>query len=222
MIRDFPARVRELVAELQSVPDLVMDSCHIGQGAARELTAEDADVIRSAMGDGAVEDVRGYLLGTDHIQVAWHLDDHSVYGEFHLKDLRNCLAGGYLPYADARLSPVEQRVMGEELKTLEEAPGSGRLTALRLRLEAECRELWFYDTNHRRLALLDLDYPSYLENLLITKGIPGWQYLFTDTDIRHREFHAIVRQLERSLDSFPDLFPHHDYSDLRERLEARL
>ncbi|MBT2367452.1 hypothetical protein J7E88_19615 [Streptomyces sp. ISL-10] len=173
------------------------------------------------MGNAALDDVGDYLLATDHIHVSWRTDDHYLYGEFFLKDLRTCLAGNYIPYVDPRLPQEEQLVM-EELKTLEEAPGSGRLTALRVPPYAESREMWFYDTNHRRLELLDLDFKAYLETLLVTKGIPGWQYLFTGTDMGHREFNAIVRQLRISLESLADMFPGHDYSDLHARLEARL
>ncbi|WP_345432629.1 hypothetical protein [Actinoallomurus vinaceus] len=67
----------------------------------------------------------------------------------------------------------------------------------------------------------ELDYRSYVETLLVMKETPGWQYLFTEVDLRHRKFHATVRQLEKTLEVFPSLFPDHDYGHLQERFQAR-
>ncbi|TXS48020.1 hypothetical protein EAO75_17995 [Streptomyces sp. uw30] len=162
------------------------------------------------------------MLDAEQIHLSWRTADYRVYGEFALKDLRTCLSGGYMPYTDERLTPEEQLVM-DEIKTLEEAPGSGRLTALRVPMDmSPCHEIWFYDMNQQRFVLLDLNYSSYVDTLLITKGIPGWQYLYSDTRLDHEEFRQLARQLEISLDVLEDVFPGHDYTDLRARLEARL
>ncbi|MEV0402086.1 hypothetical protein [Actinoallomurus sp. NPDC050550] len=219
MTTDFQARAHSHVNELRATPDIVMTACEIGSGPPRELSADDAALIGSAWGDTAVEGVREYLLSTDHIHVAWHMDDYSLDGEFFLKDVRNCLSGRVVPYVDVSLSPEQRELMADGLLMLEEAPGSGRLTALRH--HAPSQGLWFYDTNHRNLVPLELDYRSYVDTLLVMKGIPGWQYLFTDVDLRHGKYHATVRQLEKTLEGFPDLFPDHDYSHLRERFQAR-
>jgi hypothetical protein len=221
MSTSFHARVREVVNELESADDIVVDSCRVEAGATWERTAEGADTIRAVMGEAALEGVESYLLGVEHVHVAWHMDDYSLEGEFFLKDVRACLSGNYLPYVDSSLPPDRRQAM-DGLKTFEEAPGSGRLVALRVPVDGQSRDMWFYDANHRRLELLDLDYQSYMEHILVMKGVPGWQYLFTDVDITHREFHTEVSQLRRALARFPELFPHHDYGDVRERLEARL
>ncbi|KAB2350012.1 hypothetical protein [Actinomadura rudentiformis] len=214
-------RVRAHVRELRSTPDVVMPTCEIGSGTPRQLAADDAVLIGAAWGDDAVEGVRDYLLSTERIHVAWHTDDHYLYGEFALKDLRNCLSGWGLSDTDERLPPDKRQIMEWELKTLEEAPGSGRLTAVRMPAGAQSRELWFYDMNHQRLELLELDYQSYLDNLLLMKGAPGWQYLFTQVDLCDGEFRSTVSQLDRTLEALPVLFPGHDYSRLQERYEAR-
>lgn len=218
---DFQARLRMHVEELRSVPDVVLPTCEIGAGPPRELSAGDVGLIGSAMGSGVVEGVREYLLSVDRVHVAWHSDDHYVYGEFALHDLRSCIADFGLPCADERLSPEKRELMEWELKTLEEAPGSGRLTALRVPLGGQSQELWFYDMNHARLELLELDYRSYVDNLLLMKGAPGWQYLFTGVDLRDEEFQSTVRQLDRTLEELPVLFPDHDYRRLQERYDDR-
>ncbi|MER6952123.1 hypothetical protein ABT294_49755 [Nonomuraea sp. NPDC000554] len=218
---NYQDRVRTHIEELRSTPDVVMRTCEIGSGPPQELSADDAVLIGSVWGGDAVEGVRDYLLSTDRIHVAWHTDDHYLYGEFALKDLRNCLSDFGLPYTDERLPPEKQELMGWELKTLEEEPGSGRLTALRVPFGAQSRELWFYDMNHERLELLELDYQSYVENLLLMKGAPGWQYLFAEVDLGEGEFRSMVSQLDRTLEALPVLFPDHDYSRLQERYEAR-
>ncbi|MFC4908373.1 hypothetical protein [Actinomadura gamaensis] len=214
-------RVSAHVRELRSVPEVVVSTCELGSGPPRGLSADDAALIGAAWGEDAVEGVGDYLLSTDRIHVAWQTDDHYLFGEFAVEDVRICLTGDGLPGADWRLPAQKRELMEWELKTLEEAPGSGRLTALRVPSGGRSRELWFYDMNHGRLELLELDYRSYLENLLLMKGAPGWQYLFTEVDLEDREFQTMVGQLDRTLEALPVLFPDHDYSRLQERYEVR-
>ncbi|MFE6742956.1 hypothetical protein [Streptomyces tubercidicus] len=218
----FQVRAREAFEEVGSASEFTVEKYEIESEQERPLTKNEARLMRRYMGPSAVEDAVHHLLDAERIHLSWHTPDHQIYGEFALKDLRACLWGDYMPYTDERLTPKEKLVMGE-IKTLEESPGSGRLTALRVPMEiTPCREIWFYDMNHQRFELLDLDYSSYVDTLLITKGIPGWQYLYTDTHLADDEFSFIARQLEISLDALEEIFPRHDYSGLRERLEARL
>ncbi|MFE4372941.1 hypothetical protein ACFRMN_32840 [Streptomyces sp. NPDC056835] len=202
--------------------EFIVEKYEITSERERSLTEDDAKLIRRYMGPTAVDDVEDHLLDDDRIHLSWHTPDHYVYGEFALKDLRVCLSGHYMPYMDERLTVSEQLVMGE-IKTLEEAPGSGRLTALRVPMDmTPCQEIWFYDMNQQRFELLDLDYSSYLDTLLITKGIPGWQYLYADRRLADDEFRQLANQLELSLGTLEEAFPGHDYSGLRGRLEDRL
>lgn len=69
---------------------------------------------------------------------------------------------------------------------------------------------------------MDLDYLGYLEALAVTKGAYGWQYLFTDLSLLNDDLHHVVESVKAMLRRFPDLFPQHDYTQLRERLEERL
>ncbi|MFE5818787.1 hypothetical protein ACFQ6S_35920 [Streptomyces sp. NPDC056479] len=218
----FQLRAREVFEEVRSTAEFTVETYEIESEGERPLTEDDAKLIRQYMGPTTVDEVRDHLLDVEQIHLSWRTADYRVHGEFALKDLRTCLSGRYMPHTDERLTPEEQLVM-DEIKTLEEAPGSGRLTALRVHMDmSPCREIWFYDMNQQRLALLDLDYSSYVDNLLITKGIPGWQYLYSDTRLDDEEFRQLARQLKISLDALEEVFPDHDYTDLRARLEERL
>ncbi|WP_405578170.1 hypothetical protein [Streptomyces sp. NBC_01092] len=218
----FQLRAREAFEQVRSTAEFTVESFEIESEGERPLTEDDAKLIRRYMGPAAVDEVRDHLLDVEQIQLSWRTADFRVYGEFALKDLRTCLSGRYMPYTDERLTPEEQLVM-DEIKTLEEAPGSGRLTALRVHMDmSPCQEIWFYDMNQQRFVLLDLDYSSYVDNLLITKGIPGWQYLYSDARLADEEFRQLARQLQISLDALEEVFPDHDYTDLRARLEERL
>ncbi|MDQ0746687.1 hypothetical protein QF034_000918 [Streptomyces africanus] len=217
----FQTRAREAFEEVLSTAEFVVEKSEIESEGNRPLTAKDAELVSLYMGPDAVDQVADHLLDAEQIHLSWHTPDHGVYGEFVFKDLRTCLSGLYMPYTDERLAPAEQLVM-DEIKTLEESPGSGRLTALRVSMDmTPCRELWFYDMNQQRFELLDLNYSSYADTMLLTKGIPGWQYLYTDVRLDGGEFRHLASQLERSLDALEAVFPAHDYSVLRERMEAR-
>ncbi|WP_091099661.1 hypothetical protein [Micromonospora citrea] len=81
-------------------------------------------------------------------------------------------------------------------------------------------EIWFHDLRDGALRM-DLDYPGYLEALLVTKGVIGWQYLYCAPEDCGMGFFPLVDGLAEMLDVFPRLFPHHDYADLAARLRER-
>jgi hypothetical protein len=99
--------------------------------------------------------------------------------------------------------------------------GEGKMAALRLHEGVTDPEVWFLDHYHDYVKL-DIDYCQYLEQLLITKGVAGWQYLFADVDLNRREYEGTVLSLQEMLAMFPELFPGYDYAPLRARLEERL
>ena len=68
---------------------------------------------------------------------------------------------------------------------------------------------------------LDLTYSQYVEALVITKGVYGWQYLFADVSFDEYDLDGADERLERMLEVFPVIFPNHDYADLDARLKAR-
>ncbi|OKI38305.1 hypothetical protein A6A29_10030 [Streptomyces sp. TSRI0281] len=69
---------------------------------------------------------------------------------------------------------------------------------------------------------MNITYCQYLDAMILTKGTYGWQYLYTDISLSRGDFHETVKYLQGMLSVFPEIFPQHDYGDLRARLEARL
>ncbi|WP_151769751.1 hypothetical protein [Streptomyces abyssomicinicus] len=122
------------------------------------------------------------------------------------------------------LASPEERPFISELRDIDvtSVSGAGMVTSLRIRPGASHNpEVWFSDTA-RGLYKLDVDLCGYLDALRITKGTLGWQYLFADVSLTDDRFEVTARFLTTMLQVFPDLFPAHDYTQLRTRLEERL
>lgn len=117
----------------------------------------------------------------------------------------------------------EERALYGELRVFDDTPrtGTGRMAALRVTPGTSDPEVWFHDLRAGALRM-DLDYPAYLDTLLVTKGVIGWQYLFCAPEDCGMGFFPLADGLKEMLDVFPRLFPDHDYTDLRARLEERL
>ncbi|GGZ61607.1 hypothetical protein [Streptomyces bluensis] len=125
------------------------------------------------------------------------------------------------PDFSSSLYSDEDREMGEQLRIIDEHPftGSGFFVALRLQPGIEDPEVWLSDNTG--LWKMGLDYRQYLEALRLTKGAFGWQHLFTEAPVGSEQFETIANQLHSMLDVLPELFPDHDYTDLKTRLRER-
>ncbi|MFG3705269.1 hypothetical protein ACGF7U_11140 [Micromonospora sp. NPDC047670] len=115
-----------------------------------------------------------------------------------------------------------ERSLFKDLRIFDDTPrtGSGRMALLRATPGTADPEIWFFDMR-QGVVPMELDYPAYLETLLVTKGVIGWQYLYCQPEDCGMGFIPLVDGLQEMLDVFPRLFPDHDYADLRARLEAR-
>jgi len=115
------------------------------------------------------------------------------------------------------------RALLSELSILDDISrgGEGRLATMRFLQGVSNPEIWFLDRYHTYIRL-DLDYRDYLDNLFITKGATGWQYLFADVPLGDKEYGYILENLRTMLRVFPEQFPDYDYAPLAARLEARL
>ncbi|MFG1671168.1 hypothetical protein [Streptomyces sp. Y7] len=145
-----------------------------------------------------------------------------VAGEFSLTPLPLAVHEDPPDFSSSLYSDRE-RELGDQLRIIDEHPftGSGIYVALRLQAGIEDPEVWLSDNTG--LWKMDLDYRQYLETLRLTKGAFGWQHLFTEAPVRsEQQFETVVNQLNSLLEVLPELFPDHDYTDLRARLEARL
>ncbi|WP_411084762.1 hypothetical protein [Streptomyces sp. cmx-18-6] len=80
-------------------------------------------------------------------------------------------------------------------------------------------EIWYSVNTSGTLVRLDLSYPEYLETLLLTRGLHGWQYLFADPhDPGFPEYFHL--DIGPHLDFIARAFPRSDFSALRARHEA--
>jgi hypothetical protein len=80
-------------------------------------------------------------------------------------------------------------------------------------------EIWYSVNTSGTLVRLDLSYPEYLETLLLTRGLHGWQYLFADPHDSGFPEHFHLNIGPR-LDFIARAFPRDDFSALRARYEA--
>ncbi|WP_405676601.1 hypothetical protein OG292_18280 [Streptomyces sp. NBC_01511] len=81
-------------------------------------------------------------------------------------------------------------------------------------------EIWYSVNTDGTLLRLDITYPEYLETLLLTRGLLGWQYLYADP--RDPGFGYCRPRLGPDLDFLERTFPHDDFSGLRARWDAHL
>ncbi|MEV3988546.1 hypothetical protein AB0J57_06525 [Streptomyces sp. NPDC049837] len=165
----------------------------------------------------------------------WRTDGSSglpeLHGEFRITDLFTAVLQSPPELAWPGSSDAERQLFAE-FRVIDDTPiaATGQLAAIRIQPHVEPLEIWYYDMDLNRAegwdkqyVRLDLTYPQYVRQVALTKGVLGWQYLFTDeVSLRHPDFADVRNRLTSMLDVFPDLFPDWDYTDLLQRLEARL
>lgn len=222
---NFATRVRRMVDELEEHSEFDVEAS-VQESPMPQLTDPDwvfAD-IRARKSVPLSPRFAEYFFPYLNIRASWEsVAGPEINGEFSLKHIHRCVVARQDLLQDPALSDADQQLL-PELKIFDEEPdaGSGRVANLRIKAGVVDPEVWLYDMNHERLELLDLDYGSYLEALLITRGTYGWQYLFADVDLAKPRFRDIVQNVKNMLEVFPRLFPQHSYASTRERLEARL
>ncbi|KOU60507.1 hypothetical protein ADK57_30155 [Streptomyces sp. MMG1533] len=155
---------------------------------------------------------------------AWEVaeSESPIAGEFDVAHISDVLSGNPPELGWPNPTPAERELLSQ-LRGFDGTTmtGVGHLTALRVQPGVGNPELWF-DTGPLGVHRMDIDYCAYLDALRVTKGTFGWQYLFTEVSLAREDHESTAQRLTGMLDLFPRLFPAHDYSDLRARLEARL
>jgi hypothetical protein len=164
--------------------------------------------------------LRSYHFAADEYHAAWTATDGSVCGEFCLRNIYDCLVGWHPPLEGPEFLPPGDRRVLAALRIFDEAPfaGAGAVAGMRVPPDGGEPEIWFYVATRAVLHRLHLDYGTYLETLLLTKGAFGWQYLFADVDLTAPQHYDDAANLSAMLNVFPGYFPSHDYDPLRERL----
>lgn len=191
-----------------------------------DLTAEDSafDDLAEWEGIEIGSELRSAYIRFAQLGSQWRTTDPYVYltGEFRLTPLPLAVHED-APEFTSGLYSDEQRELATGFRVIDASPftGTGSFVALRLQPGVENPEVWFSDHRTNTLWPLDLDYRAYLDALRLTKGVFDWQHLFTAAPLDQEEFAGTRENLQVMLDVLPELFPDHDYTDLRARLRER-
>ena len=151
-------------------------------------------------------------------------------GEYRVPSPMEVLSQGRMPSSEL-LETEFQREFVSRLRYFDNSYASSRgfMTFLRMLSGSEPLEVWFSDLAGTGGApyppgyvRLDLTFMEYVETLLLTKGLHGWQYLFADVSLADPALEHVAEGLRNGLNALPTLFPGQDYAPLTARLEARL
>lgn len=179
--------------------------------------------IREKSGVNLDDATRAYFFPNDEIHVAWRSTTGPlIVGEFCLMNIHRSLTGTIIPPEDWTLESEEEDILGD-LYIIDSTPhgGTGNVAGLYVTPQGGL-EVWYYDMGLHRLEQLDLDYRGYVDAALVTKGTSGWQYLFADIHFSSDELHTTAADLNVMLETFPEVFPSHEYQPLHVRFEERL
>jgi hypothetical protein len=158
-----------------------------------------------------------------YMALHWRAADTDVplFGEFNVMNI-DASSEERLSVQDFAWEKSDEKLLSE-LSILDDISrgGGGQLATMRFLPGVSSPEIWFLDRFHT-FVRLDLDYRDYLDNLFITKGATGWQYLFADVPLGAREYDSTLESLRLMLQILPEHFPNYDYAPLVARLEARL
>ncbi|MGW5466658.1 hypothetical protein [Streptomyces chartreusis] len=218
-------RLQNMLDELQGAPDV---SIHASKPGTVDPAPRDADDVFAefARSTGVILDPRlkTCFFRFGRFAARWSLEasPNGLSGEFNVMHLSDVAVTEAPPTDLESLTPAEQDLY-RELRVFDDQPesGTGAFAALRLRPGTPNPEVWYHDF-HVGGFKLDIDYCQYLQQLVITKGAIGWQYLFCDVSFEDDDFLEVGDAMAEMLEVFPRIFPAHDYTDLRARLEARL
>lgn len=226
-------RLLKIIEELRGTPDIEVASdvadFDIDDEEAQTLP-EIAAALREARRDrpewaGLVLDPEIETCGFRFFAVGSHWRSTSVDGlggEFRMPCFYDAVANNPPPLAWEGASDQERELFSQ-FHEVDGHPhaGNGFVVCVRLQPSTTPLEVWAYDPR-RGPRRMELDYCTYLDALLVTKGTYGWQYLFTDVSFSDSDYQHLGRGLRQMFDIFPQLFPNYDYEPLRARFEERL
>jgi len=156
--------------------------------------------------------------------------DEELAGEYSIPSPLETMMQPASPFAKSLKDPF-QRTFVAQLRAMDSDAfaGSGFTTYVRMDPTAPKQEIWFNELvaiggppYPHGFIRLNLSYKEYLEALVLTKGLCGWQYLFADISFGDPTIQHRKERLSRGLQVFPDLFPDQDFTELQRRLEERL
>ncbi|MEV7093476.1 hypothetical protein AB0M80_11630 [Amycolatopsis sp. NPDC051045] len=222
------------LADLRDAESIaLLDSRHGDIGPAFE------EIEPLVMFDAAWEDLRldaDMLDDALRFEVAAHWESGPATppfsGEYRVPSPMEILSQGRMPGTDTFKTEF-QRSFAAQLRYIDNAYESSRgfMTFLRMvpRPGAAPLEVWFSDLAGTGAdpypagyVKLDLTFTEYVQTLLLTKGLHGWQYLFADVFLTDPALQHVAEGLHNGVNALPGIFPGLDYAPLKRRLEARL
>ncbi|GFE22601.1 hypothetical protein RB199_20965 [Streptomyces libani] len=176
------------------------------------------------------DDIVAESLRFDELAVYWQTRPPlpEFFGEYRLPQPYEILVQD--PQETDNLPGRSQKDFVGQLRYIDHAyrSTSGSVTYLRMAPNTSPLEIWHHDLVMTGgdpypygFVQLDLTYRQYIEMLLTTKGVRGWQYLFSDVPFRNSPIEHLGDNVRFMLEKFPEIFPDHDYTDLQRRWEAR-
>ncbi|MFD5750770.1 hypothetical protein [Streptomyces sp. NPDC127033] len=221
----FEERCEIILRELREATELDVQQARFGE--VSQLLSDPAGIFRTlAVGENLPlsDRVQGCFFRHDEIAAHWwsRCTGSRLVGEFSLTHIMRAIVEHYMDDIWEGEDGWE-RELYSELRFFDDTPrsGSGRMALLRATPGAMDPEIWFFDIRQGTMRM-ELEYPEYLDALLLTKGVIGWQYLYVDPAFSGVGFASCAERLKEMLEVFPRLFPDHDYTDLRTRLQERL
>jgi hypothetical protein len=196
-------------------PDLSLHS--------RDAVAAFQTLARKGFGPDSLKSELECHFPYSHLAIAWAGigDLQDVGGEFSVSPIAASpdreVPGLYDGADDDHYELLEDMYIFDDLSW----GGSGILVTQRFYPGSARPQIWYLDIYSPPL-ILDIEYSEYLDNLVITKGVSGWQLLLAAADLAGNLLSFGFReQLQTMLDVFSMVFPGHDYAPLRARLAER-
>ncbi|MBD2449264.1 SMI1/KNR4 family protein [Nostoc sp. FACHB-152] len=177
--------------------------------------------IENFLGYKLDEKLKDCLFITDEISLSWGYEleenEYENGGEFRLSNLYHIISSNQAELWYEEMEDQEKEFY-KKLVPFDDHPntGDGVMSVFKMENGEASPEVWLYDSNGMCHKML-LDYPSYLEKTLETKGFYGWQYLFCEVDLSDYYFATARNQLEKMLNILPKLFPNNDYKEYFDR-----
>ena len=189
-------------------------------------------VVDSAAGFSLLEELQAvtldpsleeYHIRNKNLGIHWYEAGASggAGGEFVLRELVEAVVSG--PPDASSVLYDEERELFRQLRVIDYKPEGGIVSfaAVRLADDTIAPQTWVYWFPHGAFAL-DLDYREYLEALLLTRGLYGWQFLYADVRLADDRFVSLVDLIRTGLDFLKEALPDPRYEELEIRLAERL
>jgi hypothetical protein len=213
-------RLREIADSLERARDVV--DVHFEAGPPVPLVL--LDTITGGLGIELPEPVESFYLTCDGFELRWHYLDEE--GERHLGG--DLVLFDFATTFDSWLGSLwghfdemssEELDFIWELRGVDATPSTDdeRMTVLHIEEDDPSYDLYVHD-RERGTYRMDLDFVTYVECAIESRGIPGWQLLFCpDYDLDEDPFETGIR--ERFPELMRTLFPHEEPLHFQEFFE---